>query len=53
MKEILVNIIKSFPETIDCACHDSLKHAIITDRKYFSSEKISDLRVIIGDKLDN
>ena len=53
VKEILVNTIKSFPEKIDCACHDSLKHAIITDRKHLSSERISDLRVITGDKLDN
>ena len=53
VKEILVNTIKSFPETIDCACHDSLKHAIITDLKHLSSERIRDLRVITGNKLDN
>ncbi len=47
-KKIIAAIIKSLPETRNCACQEALKYAIITDKKLIPIKVKKDLDIIIG-----
>jgi len=47
-KKILFGLIKHLPAKRTCPCKDSLKNAIITDRKLISPRIKRDLQIIIG-----
>ena len=47
-KRILSSVIKNISAEISCRCQESLKYAIVTDRKMISSKTKKDLKIIIG-----
>jgi len=47
-KQILSNVIKNIPAGRSCSCQDSLKCAIVTDRKIIPEKIKKDLKIIIG-----
>ncbi|MBU4346125.1 MAG: S-methyl-5'-thioadenosine phosphorylase [Candidatus Omnitrophica bacterium] len=47
-KKILSTVIKNLTAQRNCACGDTLKHAIITDKKIIPAKIKKDLKIIIG-----
>lgn len=47
-KKIIREAILALPEAADCKCGDTLKYAIVTDRKLIPAKIKKDLKVIIG-----
>jgi len=47
-KKILSLVIKNLPAQRSCACKDTLKYAIITDKKLIPAKVKKDLKIIIG-----
>jgi 5'-methylthioadenosine phosphorylase len=47
-KHILSTVIKKLPERRTCGCRDTLKYAIITDKKLIPPKIKKDLDIIIG-----
>jgi 5'-methylthioadenosine phosphorylase len=47
-KRILVKVINDIPAKRDCCCGDSLKYAIVTDKKLIPAKVKKDLGIIIG-----
>ncbi len=47
-KQLLSAAIKNIDPGRSCACKDALKYAILTDKKFISSELKKDLHIIIG-----
>ncbi len=47
-KKVLVEAIRAMPQKRACACSDTLKYAIVTDRKLISEKTKKDLNIIIG-----
>ena len=47
-KNILIGMIRSLPQDKHCTCASSLRHAIVTDKKYISRSIKKKLDIIIG-----
>lgn len=47
-KKIVAKVIKNLPPERSCSCKESLRHAIITDRKLIPTKTKKDLGIIIG-----
>jgi len=47
-KKMISLMIKNIDEKRHCNCHDALKHAIVTDRKYISAKEKKELGIIIS-----
>ncbi|HLD82859.1 MAG TPA: S-methyl-5'-thioadenosine phosphorylase [Candidatus Omnitrophota bacterium] len=47
-KKIISAVIKNIPEKRNCACADTLKYAIVTDKKLIPEKVKKDLEIIIG-----
>lgn len=47
-KRIISMVVKSLPTQRDCACQNTLKYAIITDKKLIPNKVKKDLEIIIG-----
>jgi 5'-methylthioadenosine phosphorylase len=48
VKRVLKLLLPSMPERRDCACASALKHAVVTDARYVSESKKSELDLLIG-----
>lgn len=47
-KQIIRVLLKNLPEARNCSCGETLKYAIITDKKFISPKLRKDLDIIIG-----
>jgi 5'-methylthioadenosine phosphorylase len=47
-KKILLELIRKLPQERECGCQDTLKYAIITDKKRIPERTRKDLKIIIG-----
>ncbi len=47
-KKILAAIIRDIPVEDECSCHEALKNALVTDRRYVPAKVKKDLKIIIG-----
>jgi 5'-methylthioadenosine phosphorylase len=47
-KHIVSQVVKMLPSAKNCTCGETLKHAIVTDRKMIPAEVKKDLRIILG-----
>jgi 5'-methylthioadenosine phosphorylase len=47
-KKIIVELVKNLPQKRECSCKDTLKYAIITNKKLIPEKTKKDLKIIIG-----
>jgi 5'-methylthioadenosine phosphorylase len=47
-KQIIARIIPQIPAAPDWPCHDGLRHAIMTDRKFWPAKTVRDLKPILA-----
>ncbi|HEU5396134.1 MAG TPA: S-methyl-5'-thioadenosine phosphorylase, partial [Verrucomicrobiae bacterium] len=47
-KKIVARVIPQIPAEPNWSCHSSLKHAIMTDRKFWPKKTVADLKPILG-----
>jgi 5'-methylthioadenosine phosphorylase len=50
-KKIIVELVKNLPQKRECSCKDTLRYAIITDKKRIPEKTKKDLKILIGNYL--